>query len=280
MKRNSFLIISKDLAADKSLSVTAKLLFSLLRDYRNNRTGQCNPWETTLAGKLGISRWTVMRGLEELKRAGWLEVRRGQNGNRYEFPKLQSATSQVANCNMESSKNATSDDPATLYEPYFIEQTVDASARKATGLVAREEPDSGRRSVPPSDQSNPVNPCPLPDPKPSAPARTHVNGLFETFWRAFVETGIALNDRDRAQCRTTFERYSAAEQRRIVEWVLIEMTTTWRTAQYTARPWNVLRDQGWRRVAAERTVPAPLTKFEIGLQSLREYRRRKYGDAA
>src|SRR5215831_10437736 len=104
MKRNSFLIVSKELAADNRLSVTAKLLLAQLLDHRNRRTGQCNPQILTLAGELGIYRTTVIRGLAELKRAGWIETKRGQNGNRYTFPaKSQNATSQVASSDFPKS---------------------------------------------------------------------------------------------------------------------------------------------------------------------------------
>jgi len=119
MKRNSFLIVSKELAANNRLSVTAKLLFAQLLDYRNDRSGQCNPWEATVAQRLGISRATVIRGVAALEKAGLLKIIRGQRGNRYEFPMLQNATSHVANCNSAESQNATWETPTPLYEPYL-----------------------------------------------------------------------------------------------------------------------------------------------------------------
>ena len=55
MAQSSFLIVTKELLADKRLSATAKLLLATLREYRNKQTGQCNPWETTLAAAMGVS---------------------------------------------------------------------------------------------------------------------------------------------------------------------------------------------------------------------------------
>jgi DNA-binding transcriptional MocR family regulator len=104
--QRTFLIVAQEILADQRISANAKLLLAQLLDHRNKRTGQCNPWETSLAEELGISRCTVMRGLKELSLAGWIRTKRGQNGNQYKFPKSQNATSQVANPNMESRKSA------------------------------------------------------------------------------------------------------------------------------------------------------------------------------
>jgi hypothetical protein len=104
--QRTFLIVAQEILADQRISANAKLLLAQLLDHRNKRTGQCNPWETSLAEELGISRCTVMRGLKELSLAGWIQTKRTQNGNQYKFPKSQNATSQVANPNMESRKSA------------------------------------------------------------------------------------------------------------------------------------------------------------------------------
>lgn len=93
MARNSYFIVSKELAADKTISATAKLLFAQLLEHRNRKTGRCHPWESTLAGELGVSRWTVIRQLAALKTAGLIDIKRTQKGNRYEFPMLQNCTS-------------------------------------------------------------------------------------------------------------------------------------------------------------------------------------------
>jgi hypothetical protein len=104
--QRTFLMVAREILADQRISGNAKLLLALLLDHRNKRTGQCNPWESSLAEELGISRYAVMRGLKELSLAGWIQTKRGQNGNRYEFPKSQIRTSQVANPHMESRKSA------------------------------------------------------------------------------------------------------------------------------------------------------------------------------
>lgn len=122
MERNSFLIIAKEVVADKTISATAKLLFAQLCDHRNKRTGQCNPWEGTLAVKIGVSRRTVIRGVKELKRAGLIEPQRTQQGNQYEFPKCQNGTSQVPKRHSAECQSVTWGPAVSLLtEPYLIE---------------------------------------------------------------------------------------------------------------------------------------------------------------
>jgi len=121
MERTAFLIVTKAVLADKRISTTAKVVLAQLMDHRNKTTGQCNPRETSLAEELGISRRTVLRALKELRCVGWIQAKRGQNGNRYEFPKCQNVTSQVTNWHLGSR--------ASLYEPYLKKS---AACRRAT----------------------------------------------------------------------------------------------------------------------------------------------------
>jgi DNA-binding transcriptional MocR family regulator len=100
-------------------------------DHRNKTTGQCNPRESSLAEELGISRQTVLRGLKELRRAGWIQAKRGQNGNRYEFPEYQNGTSQVASCYLGSR--------ASLYEPYLKKSAACGRATPQKKSAQREE---------------------------------------------------------------------------------------------------------------------------------------------
>lgn len=134
MERRSYLIVAKELLANKAVSVTARLLYAQLLDYRNNRTGQCNPWETKLARDVGVSRWTVIRKLRELEKAGLIEVKAGQRGNWYEFPKLQPATPQVANCHSAELQVATSGPAGPLYEP-SLRNNARAPKRAAGSLL-------------------------------------------------------------------------------------------------------------------------------------------------
>lgn len=136
MTRNAFLIISKELAADKRITVTARLLFAQLADHCNKSTGQCNPWVATLAKELGLGRCTIMRGLKRLQAAGFLVVKRTQRGNQYEFPKSQSETSQVSNRDFPKSHSETPRGPHPLYEPYIREQNVSAPKRAAASPSA------------------------------------------------------------------------------------------------------------------------------------------------
>jgi DNA-binding transcriptional MocR family regulator len=131
LARESYLIVTKELAADKRVSLTARVLFAQLLDHRNRRTGQCNPWEATLADEIGVSRWTVMRRLAELEKAGMVEVKRTPKGNRYEFPKLQSATSPSSNLPLPKSQSATSGASGPLYELNLKEPNARARKRAA-----------------------------------------------------------------------------------------------------------------------------------------------------
>ena len=113
----TYLIISKEILTDKRIPATARLLLAQLLDHRNKRTGQCNPGEEKLAEELGVCRRTVIRGLAALKSAGWIEIKRTQRGNRYEFPMCQNVTSQVTDCHSAECQSVTSEPPYPLYEP-------------------------------------------------------------------------------------------------------------------------------------------------------------------
>ena len=130
MERTAFLIVTKAVLADKRISTTAKLVLAQLMDHRNKTTGQCNPRESSLAEELGISRQTVLRGLKELRRAGWIQAKRGQNGNRYEFPKYQNVTSQVTNWHLGSR--------ASLYEPYLKKYAANSRATPQRQSIQRD----------------------------------------------------------------------------------------------------------------------------------------------
>src|SRR6516225_7974320 len=75
-----FLMVARPILADQRISANAKLLLAQLLDHRNKRTGQCNPWQSTLASELGLSEDMVQRGLQELRRLGFIEIKRGQSG--------------------------------------------------------------------------------------------------------------------------------------------------------------------------------------------------------
>jgi hypothetical protein len=145
MTRNSFLIVAKELAADKRISVTAKLLLAQLVDHRNGRTGQCNPRETTLAAELGICKRTVKYRLAELKRAGLIEVKRTQHGNHYKFPGAKDCPSQGQDRPLRRGKSCPSGAPYPLYESYVIEPAAKECASDAAAAVQPKPPASANR---------------------------------------------------------------------------------------------------------------------------------------
>jgi DNA-binding transcriptional MocR family regulator len=85
MNQQSFLIISKEILADKRISVTAKLLLAQLIDHRNKQTGQCNPKRQTLARELGVSVPTIQRALSELIKVEFIRSKKRSRTNFYEF---------------------------------------------------------------------------------------------------------------------------------------------------------------------------------------------------
>jgi DNA-binding transcriptional MocR family regulator len=85
MERNSFLIVAKEVLADKRLSATEKLILAQLLDHRNRKTGQCNPKQAKLAAELGMGVATVERGLAALRRVGLITVKRRQTCCHYEI---------------------------------------------------------------------------------------------------------------------------------------------------------------------------------------------------
>jgi DNA-binding transcriptional MocR family regulator len=128
MERNSFLIVAKEMLANKRISATAKLLYAQLLDHRNKRTGQCNPKQTTLALELGISVDTIQRGLSVLRKQGLITIKRGQWGCWYEIQIPQNAVSQTANPRVPKPQNRGSSAPYPLYEPYLKEPSGVAAA--------------------------------------------------------------------------------------------------------------------------------------------------------
>jgi DNA-binding transcriptional ArsR family regulator len=76
-------VLPKFLLADRNLSNHAKSLLALLDDYRNKKTGQCNPRIDRLASDLSLSRRTIERALSELARWGLVIIRHGQRVSQY-----------------------------------------------------------------------------------------------------------------------------------------------------------------------------------------------------
>lgn len=149
MPRNSYFIVSKELAADKTISATAKLLFGQLLEHRNRKTGQCNPEINTLAGEIGAHRTSVMRALAELQRSGRIEIHRTQRGNYYKFAESQNATSQVAFRISAESQNATL---IPFTEPNPIEPIAAASPEVVTDRAAA----AGEQKAKPTTQKPPA----------------------------------------------------------------------------------------------------------------------------
>lgn len=54
------------------LGAYATLIYCLLRDYADQRTGEAFPSHGTLAARSGMSKWRVRKSLDELREAGWI----------------------------------------------------------------------------------------------------------------------------------------------------------------------------------------------------------------
>ena len=134
MARNSYLILAKDLAADKRISVTARLLFAQLLDHRNRHTGQCNPRAIVLAGELGISRRTVDRALKELRKAEMLTVKRTGRASTYDLAMRQNDASDATSCLVTMRQNGASAASGPLYEPILKGTYARARKRAADSL--------------------------------------------------------------------------------------------------------------------------------------------------
>jgi biotin operon repressor len=139
MARNAFLIVAKELAADKRISVTARLLLAQLLDHRNRKTAQCNPRETRLAEELGVSRRTIIRRLEELKKVGLLAVKRTGRSLQFEILMCQLVTSDVPNGHIAMCQSVTSEPPHPLYESYQGEVSGSALKRAAAATPPFEQ---------------------------------------------------------------------------------------------------------------------------------------------
>lgn len=66
-------------------------VYSYLLRFRNNKTGQCNPSQETVAKKMGVSKSLVEREIRKLKQLGWIQVKRTRSSCWYIFPHLDSS---------------------------------------------------------------------------------------------------------------------------------------------------------------------------------------------
>ena len=143
----AFLIVSKGLLADKTVSTTAKLLFAQLCDHRNRGTGQCNPRRRKLAEELGVSIPTVSRALTELRKVGLIQSTKGRYTNSYEIQSYQirSAGGGPVGSNSigQSDQIRSAGGPTPLYEPYQGEPTrVRAEALPRRGPPREQSPNT------------------------------------------------------------------------------------------------------------------------------------------
>ncbi len=89
---------------DDSWDYKMKTVFHHLLRFRNNKTGQCNPSQETLAKKIGMSKPTVERQIRKLKASGWIRTTRTRYSCQYSFPFLDS--SPMTNLDSEESSEA------------------------------------------------------------------------------------------------------------------------------------------------------------------------------
>lgn len=140
-----------------NISAMAKDLLALLDDYRNTRTGRCDPKITTLAKDLGTSLRTLKRSLAELARLGLIKiVRRRRSSNQYDVAprvewetilKCQNGTSKTAslkcqNDTTDRGQNGTSRAPHLFNEPNnsFNLASAPAAASKNNDRVRQPKP--------------------------------------------------------------------------------------------------------------------------------------------
>jgi len=81
-----FVILPTAIAASPLLTAAAKSVLLALENFKNHRTGQCNPKHATLAAAAGgLSISTVQRALNKLGNLGLIRVTRGRYFNRYQI---------------------------------------------------------------------------------------------------------------------------------------------------------------------------------------------------
>jgi DNA-binding transcriptional regulator YhcF (GntR family) len=260
MNQQSFLIISKEILADKRISVTAKLLLAQLIDHRNKNTGQCNPKWQTLAAELDISQRTIARAMQELKQAGWIAWKRTRLSSKYEIKICQNGTSRHAKMAGEKCQNGMSGPPVSLYEP--DQRTIPKEpARAPCKLEGIKE---NRKAVGALTGALSIR-----NPEPSSETQyiaAMLPDLFPIFWECFVRAGIPLNGRDESQARRLFAAESRDVQEQIGAWVIRQLQGPWRSPEFTPNPVNALRSRGWERAAAPRSVPRKPSSIERGIQ--------------
>ncbi len=59
---------------DRRLQKVSRQVLTLLLNYHNEKTGQCNPSQLRLANDLGVSDRSVRNGLAELRQLGYIDI--------------------------------------------------------------------------------------------------------------------------------------------------------------------------------------------------------------
>jgi len=269
------------------LSHTTQTVLSWLLWHRNSKTGQCNPRVETLAKESGCSLATVTRALRQLRISGILRITRGQRGSSYEITDPE---------NWVTVKHRMPRRQMSLFPPEPAAATPDQST--APPVTDQRDSNSDRSELTDQERrflyellklflnygrgaerpqttssSEGQERKPIPAPAPQGGAR------FPLFWQCFVNAGVALNARDKAISQRMFAKYSEAEQETIGKWVIQQLATVWRSAEFTPSPMAALRSEGWTRKAAERIVPKPMSRVEREIHEAFEEMRRK-GQAA
>jgi hypothetical protein len=98
-------------------------------------------------------------------------------------------------------------------------------------------------------------------PKPEPPreqGREVSVRAFEAFWQMFVAAGKPLSSGDKQRAFREWRKYEA-DAARIQVWIGEQFAGPWRNEEYTPMPHNALASQGWKRVAAPRTLPGRMS---------------------
>jgi hypothetical protein len=147
--------------------------FVLLYRHYNGRSGRCDPSLATLARETGLTKRSVVAGVDELRESGWWQI--AQEGAATRGGRTNSYAPQF-----EIPAPASGEEQDTTFAPKVVKHTI--PVRAESGEAQRQK--VVKRASPRTKK------------EPRVPARAHArevedcaNSAFETFWRIYPHRG-------------------------------------------------------------------------------------------
>ncbi|WFU21141.1 helix-turn-helix domain-containing protein [Bradyrhizobium sp. CB1717] len=152
------------IVADPELDAASKLVATRLLGHCNTKTGRCDPSYQAIADALGYSRRHVIRSIQRLASAGWIQVHRRGRGrqassNRFEFPWNRAEADETGfSSNFRRAKNAEGAQSAFKMKSDPEEVVAPISSPSASGVTAVSDKDVTNRATAVTSGVTPASP--------------------------------------------------------------------------------------------------------------------------